>query len=85
MTNIPDGIMRAAEQAWRRCWAPQSDDTVLGSEAIALAILAERERCAAVADAEANAHWVRSRSPQDSALCELVAGAIAEAIRKGEQ
>ena len=85
MTDIPDDIMLAAEQAWRSCWTPLTDDTLFGSEAIALAILAERERCAKVAEACARGQWVAEPSPHNAALCEMIGDDIAEAIRKGEQ
>jgi hypothetical protein len=89
MTDIPEDIMRAARDACEGYFVdPVSRGTAVSC--VALAIAAERERCAKVADA-----FPKRRAPpgvgQHDLLIgqhtgELVAcGYIAAAIRKGEQ
>jgi hypothetical protein len=73
MTTIPDDVMNAAKDAARRSVErPYNAGTMKrATDIIARAIMAERERCATVADAHSE--------------CERDCGdVIAAAIRKGE-
>lgn len=47
MTEIPDDVMKAAKTVWRSAWNGPIGKEV---EVIARAILAERERCAKIAE-----------------------------------
>lgn len=82
MTDIPDDIMKAA-------WAVLQDEGHSESDAerIARAIMAERERCAKVADKAAADQDTNTRDHEaliQALAAEDIAHVIADAIRKGE-
>jgi hypothetical protein len=49
-TQIPEDVMKAVQSAWEKAWSKTGSTNAESiREAIAIAILAERERCASIA------------------------------------
>lgn len=79
MTDIPEDIKKAAEAAFYEAWDHGHD------EAIARAILAERERCAQIADQQVFDDHALAQATEFGRGCHETATRIAAAIRSPER
>lgn len=80
MSEIPDDVMAKATAVWEETRFSTSSNPMTFINPVARAILAERERCAKIAEDD-DGHFTWSGADKNAAMLQTCAREIAAAIR----